>query len=43
MNTEERLKSADKVPHGNDQCPFQLNGRTDIVTAFGDKTMKTAV
>ena len=37
------FKSADKVPHGYDQRPFQLNGRMDLDITFGDKTMKTAV
>jgi len=37
------FKSADKIHHGYDQCPFQLNGRMDLDITFGDKTMKTAV
>ena len=37
------FKSADKVPYGYDQCPFQLNGRMDLDITFGDKIMKTAV
>ena len=37
------FKSTDKVPHGYDQRPFQLNRRMDLDITFGDKTMKTAV